>query len=98
MTQATLIHMMHRFIEMEKYEEVNVINQMMINFLRLLGSLDSPKRKVNRVNKNEWVSLANMMWTFSETNDGKMSKLIKELILKINENMEVILDDMGEHE
>jgi hypothetical protein len=50
------------------------------------------------VNKNEWVSLANMMWAFSETNYGKMIKLIKELILKINENMEVILDDMGEHE
>jgi len=45
MTQATLIHMMHRFIEMEKYEEVDVINQMMINFLRLLGSLDSPKKE-----------------------------------------------------
>tara|TARA_R100000734_G_C3318724_1_gene113256 strand:+ start:956 stop:1108 length:153 start_codon:yes stop_codon:yes gene_type:complete len=50
------------------------------------------------MNKNEWVSLANMMWAFSETNDGKMSKLIRELILKINQNMEVILDDMGEHE
>lgn len=43
MTQATLIHMMHRFLEQERFEEVNVVQQIMNNFLRLLQALDSTK-------------------------------------------------------
>ena len=45
--------------------------------------------------KNDWVYLANAMWTYAEKHDGKISSLLKELIKNINENMEVIIDDMG---
>tara|TARA_R100001510_G_C7653556_1_gene211825 strand:- start:2459 stop:2677 length:219 start_codon:yes stop_codon:yes gene_type:complete len=45
--------------------------------------------------KNEWIYLANAMWTYAEKHDGKISSLLKELIKNINENMEVIIDDMG---
>ena len=48
--------------------------------------------------KNEWIYLANAMWTYAEKHDGKISSLLKELIKNINENMEVIIDDMGEHD
>jgi hypothetical protein len=40
-TQATLIHMLHRLIEMGKHEEVEIVSQIMTNFLRLLAVLDS---------------------------------------------------------
>jgi len=39
-TQATLIQMTHRFLEQEKFEEVEVTPQLISNFLRLLGRLD----------------------------------------------------------
>jgi hypothetical protein len=39
-TQATFIHMMHRFIERGNQEEINTIQQIMANFLRLLQRLD----------------------------------------------------------
>ena len=39
-TQATLIHMMHRFIERGNQEEIHTIQQIMANFLRLLQRLD----------------------------------------------------------
>tara|TARA_R100000734_G_scaffold16458_1_gene12538 strand:- start:336 stop:698 length:363 start_codon:yes stop_codon:yes gene_type:complete len=39
-TQASLIHMMHRFMELQKQEEVQVVQQLMWNFLRLLQSLE----------------------------------------------------------
>ena len=39
-TQASLIHMMHRFMEMGMQEEVQVVQQLMFNFLRLLQSLE----------------------------------------------------------
>lgn len=42
-TQATMVHMLHRFIELEKYEEVEVITGLMTNFLRLLGALEETK-------------------------------------------------------
>ena len=45
--------------------------------------------------KSEWIYLANAMWTYAEKHDGKISSLLKELIKNINENMEVIIDDMG---
>lgn len=35
-TQATLIHLMHRFLEQGKEEEGQVVAQMISNFLRLL--------------------------------------------------------------
>tara|TARA_E500000318_G_scaffold110961_1_gene127858 strand:+ start:3231 stop:3383 length:153 start_codon:yes stop_codon:yes gene_type:complete len=48
--------------------------------------------------KSEWTYLAKTMWTFAETNEGRISPLIKELIIKINNNMDVIIDDMGKNE
>jgi len=45
MTQATLIHMLHRFLEQQRFDEVNVVQQIMNNFLRLLQALDSPQTK-----------------------------------------------------
>jgi hypothetical protein len=42
--------------------------------------------------KNDWTYLANAMWSYSEKNEGKISNLLKELIIKINKG-EVIIDD-----
>ena len=39
-TQATMIQLSHRFLEQEKFEEVEVTSMMMTNFLRLLGGLE----------------------------------------------------------
>jgi hypothetical protein len=39
-TQASLIHMLHRFMEMQMHEEVRVVEQLMMNFLRLLQRLE----------------------------------------------------------
>ncbi len=39
MTQASLIHMLHRFVEMEAEEEIEVTTAMIGNFMRLLGRL-----------------------------------------------------------
>lgn len=41
-TQASFIHMMHRFIERGQQEEVQVVQQLMSNFLRLLQALNLP--------------------------------------------------------
>ena len=40
MTQASLIHLLHRFIEMGAEDEIEVVSMMMQNFLRLLSKLD----------------------------------------------------------
>ena len=53
---------------------------------------------VNLMKKSEWIYLANAMWTYSEQNEGEISRLLKEVVLKINKNMEVIMDDMGNDE
>jgi len=39
-TQASLIHMLHRFLDAQRYEEARVVEQLMMNFLRLLQKLD----------------------------------------------------------
>lgn len=39
-TQASFIHMMHRFMEMGMQDEVQVVQQLMFNFLRLLQRLE----------------------------------------------------------
>ena len=39
-TQATLVHLFHRFIEAGMQEEVTVIQQIMSNYLRLLHRLE----------------------------------------------------------
>tara|TARA_R100000951_G_scaffold53180_1_gene44834 strand:+ start:6169 stop:6402 length:234 start_codon:yes stop_codon:yes gene_type:complete len=43
--------------------------------------------------KNEWLYLASAMWRYSEQHNGKLSALLKELIILINKNMEMIIDD-----
>jgi len=51
--------------------------------------------------KNDWVYLANIMWDFSESNSGRMSLLLKELITTVNKNKEMFIDeynDMGNNE
>jgi hypothetical protein len=47
--------------------------------------------------KSEWTYLANAMWSYSERNEGKISNLLKELIIKINKG-EVIIDDNDEND
>ena len=42
MNQASLIHMMHRFMERGQQDEVIVVQQLMSNFLRLLQNLNTP--------------------------------------------------------
>ena len=39
-TQASLIHLLHRFIEKETYEKVEVITKMLSDFLRLLNKVN----------------------------------------------------------
>ncbi len=46
-TQASLIHMMHRFMENGKQDEVIVVQQLMSNFLRLLSYLNEPEEASN---------------------------------------------------
>lgn len=38
------------------------------------------------------------MWAYAEKHDGKISSLLKELVIIINKNMEVINNDMGKYE
>lgn len=42
-TQASLIHMMHRFIEQNKQEEIMICQNLAANFLRLLQVLNTNK-------------------------------------------------------
>ena len=39
-TQATMIHLFHRFIEQEQAQEAELVQHMMTNFLRLLQVLE----------------------------------------------------------
>tara|TARA_R100001509_G_C4780843_1_gene186348 strand:+ start:212 stop:454 length:243 start_codon:yes stop_codon:yes gene_type:complete len=48
--------------------------------------------------KSEWNYLAKAMWEYSEKHEGKISRLLKELIKLIHNNMEMIENDMGEYE
>ena len=48
--------------------------------------------------KNDWVYLANAMWTYSERNEVKISILLKQLIKEINNSKEMIENDMGKYE
>ena len=45
--------------------------------------------------RNDWDYLAKAMWEYSEKHEGKISNLLKELVIKIYKG-EVIIDDMGE--
>jgi len=46
--------------------------------------------------KNDWVYLANAMWAYAEKHEGRVSDLLKELIIKINKEM--IIDDRLEND
>ena len=48
--------------------------------------------------KSEWNYLAKAMWVYSEKHEGKISRLLKELIRLIHNNMEMIENDMGKYE
>jgi hypothetical protein len=48
--------------------------------------------------KSEWNYLAKAMWEYSEKHEGKISRLLKELIRLIHNNMEMIENDMGKYE
>ena len=43
--------------------------------------------------KNEWIYLAKAMWTYAEKHEGKISRLLKELVKAVNKNMEMIIND-----
>ena len=53
---------------------------------------------VNLMKKSEWIYLANAMWAYSDKHEGEISRLLKEVVIKLNKNMEVIIDDMGNNE
>lgn len=46
--------------------------------------------------KSEWEYLAKVMWTFADSNNGRISPLVKELIIKLNENIGVIVNELDE--
>jgi hypothetical protein len=47
--------------------------------------------------RNEWNYLAKAMWRFAEIETtGKLSPLIKEMVIKVNKNIEVILNELDE--
>ena len=48
--------------------------------------------------KSDWIYLANAMWEYSEKHEGRVSQLLKELVIEVNKNKEMIIDDMGKHE
>ena len=43
--------------------------------------------------KNDWIYLANAMWEYSEKHEGRVSQLLKELVIEVNKNKEVMIDD-----
>ena len=47
--------------------------------------------------KSEWIYLANAMWTYAEKHDGKISSLLKELVIIGNKNMEMILNELADN-
>lgn len=47
--------------------------------------------------KSEWIYLANAMWTYAEKHDGKISSLLKELVIIGNKNMEMITNELADN-
>ncbi len=47
--------------------------------------------------KSEWIYLANAMWTYAEKHDGKISSLLKELVIIGNNNMEMITNELADN-
>lgn len=51
--------------------------------------------------KNDWVYISTLMWAYAENNEKmnqRISRLLKQLVKTINENMEVIIDDNEEND
>jgi len=48
--------------------------------------------------KNDWNYLASAMWEYSNKHEGRISSLLKQLVIEIHKNKEMIIDDMGEYE
>ena len=47
--------------------------------------------------KSEWIYLANAMWIYSDKHEGEISRLLKELVITVNKNMEMIIDELDEN-
>ena len=52
--------------------------------------------------KSDWIYLANAMWTYSENHKSRkhqrINRLLKQLVIEVNKNKEMIIDDMGKYE
>ena len=48
--------------------------------------------------KSEWIYLASAMWAYSEKHEGDISRLLKEVVIKLNKNTEMIIDDRLEND
>jgi hypothetical protein len=54
--------------------------------------------------KNEWNYLAKAMWSYADKHEGKISGLLKELVVLVNHQFftkgitEVNINDMGKYE
>tara|TARA_R100001443_G_scaffold72179_2_gene80325 strand:+ start:5048 stop:5281 length:234 start_codon:yes stop_codon:yes gene_type:complete len=43
--------------------------------------------------KSEWIYLSKAMWKYADKHEGKLSHLLKELVITVNTNIEMILND-----
>ena len=53
------------------------------------------------MNKKDWYYISKLMWAYAENNEKmnqRISRLLKELVIIGNKNIEVIIDDMGKYE
>jgi|TARA_R100000951_G_scaffold10728_1_gene9077 nucleoid DNA-binding protein len=48
--------------------------------------------------KSDWMYIAKAMWEYSEKHEGRVSQLLKQLVIEVNKNKEMIIDDMGKYE
>jgi len=48
--------------------------------------------------KEDWDYLAKAMWAYAVKHEGRISSLLKELVITINKNEKVINNDMGKYE
>jgi len=52
--------------------------------------------------KSDWIFLARAMWKYSENHKSRkhqrINRLLKQLVIEVNKNKEMIIDDMGKYE
>lgn len=51
--------------------------------------------------KNDWFYIRKLIWVYAENNERmnqRISRLLKQLVKEINENMEVIINDNDEND